>query len=96
MTYLRGGYFSKILGVICMKDIENAFNLNGLIKDLQAFIEISFQENEKPLREWLDNAMIMGHFESRCYITNDCEEKNCPAYKNENGRCWLITGTVCG
>ena len=96
MTYLQEEYFSKILGVNFMKDDENVFNLNGLIKDLQTFIELSFQKNEKPLREWLDNAMTISHFESRCYKTNDCEEKNCPAYNNESGRCWLITGTMCG
>jgi hypothetical protein len=75
---------------------KNVLDLNGLIKDLEIFIELSFQEQNTPLKNWLNKAMIINHFQSRCYITNDCEEKNCPAYKNERGRCWLIAGTMCG
>ena len=77
-------------------DNKDVANLNSLIKDLQTFIELSLKENETPLKEWLEKAMIINNFESRCYITNDCEEKDCPAFRNESGRCWLIAGTMCG
>jgi len=75
---------------------ENYIDLNSLINDLQIFIELSFQENDTSLRNWLDKAMNINHSGSRCYITNNCAVKSCPAYKNESSRCWLIAGTLCG
>jgi len=66
-----------------------------LVKDLQASIELSFQADAVPLKKWLYKALATNNLASRCYIFNGCEEKECPAYKNESGRCWLIAGTMC-
>lgn len=68
--------------------------LLGLINDLQVFIELSFLEDERPLKHWLRETINV--LEGRCYKIKHCDEKNCPAYKNECGRCWLIAGTMCG
>ena len=46
------------------------------------------------MREWIEETI--NKIEGRCYIEKHCDEKNCPAYKNECGRCWLIAGTMCG
>lgn len=68
--------------------------LLSLIGDLQVFIKLSFQEDESPLKDWLKETI--NNLEGSCYIIKHCDEKNCPAYKNECGRCWLIAGTMCG
>jgi hypothetical protein len=68
--------------------------LEGLIKDLQVFIELSFQDNEISLADWIEETI--NRMESRCWKKKHCDEKNCPAYGNECGRCWLIAGTMCG
>ena len=31
----------------------------------------------------------------KCWEVFRCEEKDCPAYKSRNLRCWLFTGTHC-
>ncbi|MFC1523204.1 hypothetical protein ACFL6N_00295 [Thermodesulfobacteriota bacterium] len=68
--------------------------LDGLINDLQVFLELSFQEDESSLREWIDETV--NKVESTCYTKKRCDEADCPAYRNECGRCWLIAGTMCG
>lgn len=68
--------------------------LEGLSHDLQVFIELSFQEDEVSLQKWIDRTV--NKLESRCWEIKECGEKNCPAYKNECGRCWLVAGTMCG
>lgn len=68
--------------------------LSQLIKDLEIFIELSLQEEETSLQDWIDKTI--NKLEARCFLMNHCHETNCPAYKNECGRCWLIAGTMCG
>lgn len=69
--------------------------LDELIKDLRVFIELSFQEGEVSLREWINE--IFSNIEGHCWIKHHCNKSDCPAYKNlVSGRCWLIAGTMCG
>lgn len=68
--------------------------LEGLINDLQVFIELSFQGDDTSMRQWIDETI--NRLDSRCWETKECTESNCPAYKNECGRCWLTAGTMCG
>jgi len=68
--------------------------LDGLINELQAFIELSFHDKEISLNEWIEKTL--NRMENRCWEAKHCDETNCPAYKNECGRCWLIAGTMCG
>jgi hypothetical protein len=69
-------------------------SLDGLINELQAFIELSFHDKEISLNEWIKKTL--NKLENRCWEAKHCDETNCPAYKNECGRCWLIAGTMCG
>ncbi len=32
----------------------------------------------------------------KCWERKSCNKKECPAYMNTYGRCWLIAGTMCG
>jgi len=69
-------------------------SLTGLIGDLQTFLELSFHGNNLSMRDWIRDTI--NRLDSRCWIIRNCEETNCPAYRNECGRCWLIAGTMCG
>lgn len=68
--------------------------LDDLIKDLQVFIELSFQEDDISLQEWIDETI--NKIEGNCWTKHQCGNHECPAYKNDCGRCWLIAGTMCG
>ena len=76
------------------KEDQQDIALDGLIKELQVFIELSFQEDETSLKDWINETI--NKLESRCWQRKHCGAENCPAYKNECGRCWLIAGTMCG
>lgn len=76
-----------------MSNIER--DLDGLINDLRVFIELSFQEGDIILRDWIDE--IFSNIEGNCWIKQNCYKTDCSAYENfECGRCWLIAGTMCG
>ena len=68
--------------------------LDDLINELQAFIELSFHDKEISLNEWIKKTL--NKLENRCWEAKHCDGTNCPAYKNECGRCWLVAGTMCG
>ena len=76
------------------KTPEREKALEALIKDLQIFIELSFHEDEISLGDLTEEPI--DKMESRCWVRKHCDAKNCPAYENESGRCWLIAGTMCG
>jgi hypothetical protein len=69
-------------------------SLDGLLNELQAFIELSLHDKEVSLNGWIKKNL--NKLENRCWEAKHCNETNCPAYKNEFGRCWLIAGTMCG
>ncbi|NTV14804.1 MAG: hypothetical protein HGA96_12880 [Desulfobulbaceae bacterium] len=66
----------------------------GLISELQTFLELSFQDNTLPLHDWIGKS-ITG-IDSSCWLIQKCEVTGCPAYQNDDRRCWLIAGTLCG
>ena len=68
--------------------------IDDLIKDLKVFIELSFQEDDISLQEWINETI--NKIEGNCWNKHQCNNLGCPAYKNECGRCWLIAGTMCG
>lgn len=68
--------------------------LDGLITDLQVFLLLSFQQDEISIGDWVKETV--NKLESKCWEIKNCNEINCPAYKNQCGRCWLIAGTMCG
>jgi len=73
---------------------EQNNEIRELIKELQVFIELSLRQENSSLKDWIDETI--NKLDGRCYLMKHCNETNCPAYKNECGRCWLIAGTLCG
>ncbi len=67
--------------------------IEELQKNIGTFIDLSFANDEKKLREWIEKTV--NHLEPHCWKHTGCENRNCPAYENECGRCWLIAGTMC-
>ncbi len=72
-------------------DLEKPFE--KLRKDLQHFIDLSIEKNDKSWQDWI--LSIYKKIDAKCWKEKDCKEFNCPAYRNECGRCWLIAGTMC-
>ncbi len=78
-----------------MKDEDQSNDdLDNLINDLQIFIDLSFHGGDLSTLEWIKETMDDDHV--NCWERKGCNEKGCPAYKNETGRCWLLAGTLCG
>ena len=73
---------------------QREIKLDDLIRELKVFVELSFQEDEISIEEWLKETV--SSVEGNCWIKKQCNNIECPAYKNECGRCWLIAGTLCG
>jgi hypothetical protein len=76
------------------KNNKNVSNIDDLIKDLKVFIDLSFQEDETSLQDWMNKTF--SNVEVKCWVRHQCDKLECLAYKNEFGRCWLIAGTMCG
>lgn len=68
--------------------------LQKLSRDLRTFIELSLEESDTSWEKWA--ASVIKDLEVRCWEKKNCNKKDCPAYKNAFGRCWLIAGTMCG
>ncbi|MDO8281362.1 MAG: GGDEF domain-containing protein [Thermodesulfovibrionia bacterium] len=74
------------------KELNNIFQ--HFRKDLRGFIDISLQEDETSWNEWLSH--IKRDIAIRCWEIKKCAKKDCPAFMNTCGRCWIIAGTMCG
>ncbi|NTV14793.1 MAG: GGDEF domain-containing protein [Desulfobulbaceae bacterium] len=68
-------------------------SLDKITASLRSFIDLSLQEDDKTWGEWI--ASIAGHVEVRCWEKKNCRNSDCPAYKSECGRCWLLVGSLC-
>lgn len=66
-------------------------SLNNL---LETFIKMSLEDEDIDFIKWIKNASA--EMSSFCHEKMNCKESDCPSYKNESGRCWLIAGTLCG
>jgi hypothetical protein len=67
--------------------------VSGVIKNLRTMIELSNLEKEAPWQEWIQ-ATVRPR-DVRCWEQMQCNKTDCPAYRSECGRCWLIAGTLC-
>lgn len=67
--------------------------LRSLADDIRMFIEISLHDDDFDLEKWLFS--ISHATPIRCWEIKHCSKTSCPAYKNENVRCWLEAGTMC-
>jgi hypothetical protein len=61
---------------------------------LETIIKMSLEDKEIDFIKWIQGAS--GKVDSFCHEKMNCEELDCPGYKSECGRCWLIAGTLCG
>ena len=68
--------------------------LRNMTKDIRLFIELSLHEEDNSWEKWLP--LIPKESAVKCWEKTNCIRKDCPAYLNRNGRCWLIAGTMCG
>jgi diguanylate cyclase (GGDEF)-like protein len=63
-------------------------------KELRHFIELSLKEDELSWDDWISS--ISSKIDIKCWEQKKCNHKQCPAYLNKCGRCWIIAGTMCG
>ena len=75
-----------------MNNVDNS--LDHFTHDLQVYIEMSFQQEDISLKEWI--AETSNKLDVNCWEIKKCKNLDCPAYNNECSRCWLIAGTMCG
>lgn len=68
--------------------------LKQLTHDLRLFIELSLQETDASWEEWL--RLVLKEVEVKCWEKKSCGRTDCPAYMNNENRCWLVAGTMCG
>lgn len=68
--------------------------VTGVVENLRQFIELSQLHEERSWNEWISTTAQK--IEVNCWQKKQCNKKDCPAYMNTCGRCWLIAGTMCG
>lgn len=71
-----------------------SLSLGGITTSLRSFIELSLKEDDNTWGDWISS--VAKNVEVRCWEAKDCQKVDCPAYKSECGRCWLIAGSLCG
>ncbi|MHB8809042.1 MAG: two-CW domain-containing protein [Desulfobulbaceae bacterium] len=71
-----------------------AKDLNDVIMSLRKFIDLTLEKDERNWAQWI--SATAAKISIKCWEVMECHETNCPAYKNECRRCWLIAGTMCG
>jgi diguanylate cyclase (GGDEF)-like protein len=69
-------------------------SLDSITASLRSFIELSLQGDDRIWGDWIASAG--GKVEIRCWERKNCRNTDCPAYKSECGRCWLLAGSLCG
>ncbi|MBU0486068.1 MAG: GGDEF domain-containing protein [Proteobacteria bacterium] len=67
--------------------------LDDITSSLRSFLELSVKEDDKSWSHWISS--VAREIKIRCWQKNNCSNRDCPGYKNECGRCWLINGTLC-
>ena len=74
------------------EDIHNA--LEKINEDLGEFIKNRVQDGILSGRDWSD--LFREPEMEWCWETLSCSKEDCPVRKQEDYRCWLIAGTLCG
>ncbi len=69
-------------------------SLESITSNLRSFIEMSLQQDDRAWDDWI--ASIGKNVEFRCWEEKNCAKTDCPAYKSESGRCWLLAGSLNG
>lgn len=68
-------------------------SLQLIADDIRTFIDLSLKEPDESWHEWAH--VVIQDAKVRCWEKKNCEKKDCPAYRNEKARCWLVAGTMC-
>ncbi len=67
--------------------------LRQTANDIRLFIELSLHETDDAWERWA--LLAVKGLDIKCWEKKNCTIKDCPAYLNMDGRCWLIEGTKC-
>ncbi len=74
-------------------DLTLSKSLDDITNSLRSFIGLSLRKDDKTWSDWITSAAKEIKF--KCWEEKACTRKECPAYKSECGRCWLIAGSLC-
>ncbi|MCK4838050.1 MAG: GGDEF domain-containing protein [Desulfobulbaceae bacterium] len=74
-------------------DVKLSKSLDEITISLRSFIGLSLKKDDKNWAEWINS--VAKEIKVRCWEEKGCTKKECPAYKSECGRCWLIAGSLC-
>ena len=66
--------------------------LTGITDSLRSFVELSLKKDDKDWGDWIDS--VARDVEVKCWEKKNCTRKDCPAYKSDCGRCWLLVGSL--
>lgn len=69
-------------------------SLGNITTSLRSFIELSLEKDDKAWGDWI--ASVAKDVDVRCWEEKNCRKTDCPAYKSDCGRCWLLVGSFCG
>ncbi|MFN2366706.1 MAG: two-CW domain-containing protein [Desulfurivibrionaceae bacterium] len=61
---------------------------------LERFINLSLNDKGFDFNAWIKK--VSEEVEGFCHEQMECGTTDCPGYKNDCGRCWLVAGTLCG
>jgi len=73
---------------------EEKVTIESLNELLEKFITLSLDDRGVDFQKWVKS--VSGEVESFCHEKMNCDKDDCPGYKSECGRCWLVAGTLCG
>lgn len=73
---------------------KGKLTLQKVQDNLQKFIELSLLDDEASWDEMI--SLVNSGLSIKCWEQRQCKEENCPAYRSECRRCWLIAGTMGG
>jgi len=79
-----------IISAILIAGVVGTLLLNPVTKSIKKLHE----STEQVLRGSLD-VRTAPMLKRNCWDTMQCQQKECPAYKNYHHRCWYLAGTLC-
>ena len=76
--------------------IKGVINLRGkVIPVIDLRLRFGMQEIDYTERTCIIVIETQASQAKKCWITKNCNKKNCPAYENQDLRCWIVSETFC-
>jgi len=76
--------------------IKGVINLRGkVIPVIDLRLRFGMQEIEYTERTCIIVIEARASQVGKCWEAKNCNKRNCPAYENQDLRCWIISGTFC-